>query len=325
MTDLFPCAPAFGTLSVAETTRVIEAMARSRSASTRRVYASRWRAWEDWCSELGRTSLPADPAEVAAYVTGLADAGRAMSTINATLAAIRAVHEDQSSADPTRGVGVQRVRAGLTRRIGVAARRQAHPLTLAELRRMLATCGTDGVRGVRDRALLLVGFAGALRRSEIAALAVTDMARQRDGIVLTIRKSKGDQEGHGAVVGVARGEHRETDPVTALYDWLDLAGIARGAVFAAITRHNTVPKTVRPLSGAAIDSIIQARAAEAGLGDLPISGHSLRAGHATTAAEAGVDASRIARTTRHERLETLNRYVRPAEALRDTTASVLGL
>lgn len=102
-------------------------------------------------------------------------------------------------------------------------------------------------------------------------------------------------------------------------------GIKRGSVFGAITRHNTIPKTIRPLSGAAVDVIVQARAAAAGLHDLPVSGHSLRAGHATTAAEAGADASRIARTTRHERLETLQRYVRPAEALRDTTARVLGL
>lgn len=325
MTELIPTTTVVGGLDYRETARVLEAMAASRSDSTRRVYTSRWKVWETWCAEHGRTPMPADPAELAAYVTSLADSGRALSTINASIAAIRAVHEDHGFDDPTTGVGVQRVRAGVTRIVGVAPRRQAHPLSLLELQRMLESCDADGVRGTRDRALLLIGFAGALRRSEIAALEVRDVARQRDGIVLTIRRSKGDQEGRGATVGISRGVHAGTDPVTALHAWLDLAGIGRGPLFVAITRHNRVPRTLRAVTGASVDAIIQRRAADAGLGDLPISGHSLRAGHATTAAESGVDASRIARTTRHQRLETLQRYTRPAEALRDTTARDLGL
>jgi len=325
MTALIPAATAFGSLDRHEATRVVEAMSASRSSNTRRVYASRWRVWEAWCAERDRVPMPADPAELAVYMTDLADLGRALSTINGTLAAIRAVHEDHGLDDPTACVGVQRVRAGVTRMVGVAPRRQADPLTLMELRRMLATCDDDGVRGARDRALLLTGFAGALRRSEIGAIEVRDVARQRDGIVLTIRGSKGDQERRGAVIGISRGARLDTDPITALYSWLDLAGIRRGPLFVAITRHNSIPRTFRPLSGAAIDVIIQRRAEGAGLRDLPVSGHSLRAGHATAAAEAGVDASRIARTTRHQRLESLQRYTRPAEALRDTTAGDLGL
>jgi integrase len=231
---------------------------------------------------------------------------------------------DRGLEDPTSSIGLKRVRAGITRTVGIAPRRQAHPITVNELRRMLATCD-DGVRGVRDRALLLVGFAGALRRSEIAAIRAEHITRQRDGIALALPRSKADQDGRGVVVGIARGQHAETDPITAVHSWLTLVGITSGPVFCAITRHNSIPRSVRPLSGAAVDCIIQARAVVAGLGDLSVSGHSLRAGHATAAAEAGVDASRIARTTRHERLETLQRYVRPAEALRDTTSRELGL
>lgn len=323
MTNLVP-SPS-NDLTTTEIARIGRAMDASRSANTRRAYASRWRAWERWCADLGRESIPAQPAEIAAHVTWLADQGRSMSTINSTLAAIRAVHGDRGFDDPTSGLGLTRVRSGLSRTIGTAASKQAHALSPTELRRMLATCDDDGVRGARDRALLLVGFAAALRRSELAALNVADLAQQRRGLAVTLRRSKGDQDGRGVVVGISRGEHTETDPVTAVASWLMLAGISSGPVFVAITKHNSVPRTMRRLSGAAIDGIVQTRAAAAGLGDLAVSGHSLRAGHATTAAEMGADVARIARTTRHARLETLQRYIRPAEVLRDTTASDLGL
>lgn len=325
MTELEALDAAFADLDDAEAQRVVRAIGNSRSASTRRSYASRWRGWTAWCAEYGHTPLPGTSFEVAAYVTWLAEKGLSLSTINASLAAIRAVHEDRGLEDPTTGAGMTRVRAGVARSVGVAPSRQAHAITIQELRRMLVTCDPDGVRGVRDRALLLLGFAGALRRSEIAALEVSDVTRQHCGIVLRIRRSKSDQEGRGALVGVPRGEREDTDPVTALHAWMTLAGIHDGRLFLAITRHNSVPRTRRPLSGAAIDAIIQSRAAAAGLSDLPITGHSLRAGHATAAANAGVDALRLARTTRHARLETLARYLRPAEVIGDSSAGALGL
>lgn len=308
-----------------EAARLAMALADSRAASTRTAYASKWRSWERWCHHTDRQALPADPGHVAVYLTELAAAGRSLSTINGAAAAIRAKHEDAGHEDPTAVAGVRRVRAGLTRRLGKAPKRKAHPISLVELRRMLETCDIDGIRGLRDRALLLVGYAGALRRSELADLEVSGIARARDGVVLTLDRSKGDQDGEGQHVGITRGLNQQTCPVTALMAWLDVLGTDSGPLFCRITRHNTAPVTVQALSGSSVDQIVRARAACAGLGDLRISGHSLRAGHATTAAENGVDAARIARTTRHVRLETLAGYIRPAEVLRDTTARELGL
>lgn len=247
-----------------------------------------------------------------------------MSTIDVAMASIRAVHEDAGLESPTLQLGVSRVRAGVARRVGIAPRKQAHPLSTDELERLVATC-TDGVRGVRDKALLLVGYAGALRRSELAELDVADVAKRRDGVMLTLRRSKADQTGKGAVVPIPMGRHSGTCPVTALYAWLDLLGTGSGPLFCRITRHNTVPIKVNALSGASIDAIIQARAELAGLGRLGITGYSLRAGHATTAAENGAEVLKLARTLRHARLETTAAYARPAEAMRDTTARTLGL
>ncbi|SJN09878.1 Mobile element protein [Leucobacter sp. 7(1)] len=311
-------------LTEEEVERVVAALAESRSPATRRAYASKWKGWVKWCSITQRSALPASPENVAAYLSEMAE-GASLSTVNGAAAAIRAYHEDAGLDDPTSAAGVRRVRAGLTRRLGVASSKQAHALTLAEMRRLVDACNDDGVRGMRDKAVLLIGYAGALRRSELAALQVEDIGRMRDGLVITIRQSKGDQLKAGQQVGVTWGEHKETCPVTALDAWLELLGVDSGPIFGRVTRHNTVPLTIKGLTGESIDQIVKSRAQLAGLGSLPISGHSLRAGHATTVAEHGVDAARIARTTRHVRLETLAKYVRPAQVLKDTTAKELGL
>lgn len=312
-------------LTEEETARVVAALADSRAASTRRAYESKWRSWSQWCQATNRPPMPAAGAHVAAYLTQLVEDGKSLSTINGVAAAIRAYHEDAGLDDPTASAGVRRVRAGLTRRLGVASSKHAHALTVTQLRRMVDTCDKDGVRGARDRAVLLLGYAGAMRRSELAALEVSDINRMRDGVALTIRESKGDQTKQGQEVGVTWGTNKETCPITALYAWLDLLEIDSGPVFCRVTRHNTVPIKISALTGESIDQIVKARAELAGLVGMPISGHSLRAGHATTAAEHEVDAARIARTTRHVRLETLAKYVRPAQVLKDTTAKDLGL
>ena len=247
-----------------------------------------------------------------------------MSTINVTLAAIRAAHEDAGFDSPTLDRGVMGVRAGTSRRIGVAPRKQAHPLSTDELERLINTC-TDGVRGVRDKALLLVGYAGALRRSELADLRVEDVTSRRDGVMLTLHRSKADQSGKTVQVAIPMGQHPETCPVTALFDWFELLNVDEGPAFCRISRHNTVPIKLSAISGESVAKIIQERAAQAGLNWQRITGHSLRAGHATTAAENGADVLKLARTLRHARLETTSQYTRPAEAMRDTTAKSLGL
>lgn len=310
--------------SPAERASVVGYFEASRSASTRRQYASRWRAWEAWCEQRGIDSLPADAGAIAVYAAGLADAGKSVSTINLHLAAIQAAHVDRGLDSPTGSAALQRVRVGITRTLGSAPKKQAHPLSVDELRRMAATCD-DTIRGLRDRAVLLLGFAGALRRSEVGDLAIERVLQRRGGLVLHLANSKGDQEGEGEYIGVPLGEHRETCPVSATFAWMEALGQESGPLFRPVSRHNTVPATCRGLSGEAVGAIVEARAEQAGLGHLGVTGHSLRAGHVTTATEAGIDPLRIARTTRHKSLDTLRIYARPTEALRDSTAGELGL
>lgn len=318
-------APTGCLVSVAEAQAIADASAESLSASTRRSYASACRVWERWCAERGAIPYPADPALLAAHLTWLAGRGRSVSTLDRAVAALRVRHLDAGMGDPTVQRGVRKVRAGLRRRVGAAPTRQAHPLSTAEVRRLVATCQAGRLRDVRDRALILLGFAAALRPSEIGALRASDITVRSRGIVLRIRRSKGDQEGAGQVVGVVRGEHTDTDPVAAVLAWKAAAGLSRtDPLFPPVSWSGLRPGT-RPLGPKGITRILQDRAAQAGLGDLPVSGHSLRAGHATVAAEAGVPAERIARTTRHVNLRTLATYVRPAQVLADTSSSALGL
>lgn len=308
----------------AERERVTAALDSARSPSTRLSYASAWKQWEQWCAARGATALPGSPELVAVYLTTLADSGLSASTIDKTLAAIRAGHVDVGADDPTAHSGVTRVRQGLRRTIGTAAKKQAHPLSTDEIRLIIAGIEGDGLRALRDRALILLGYAAALRRSELVALDVEDLTRKRSGYVVNIRRSKADQEAEGQIVGVARGQHPETDPVAALDRWLKGSGIKTGPLFRSIAWSDRRVLD-RRMDGKAVNLILTDRAETVGLHLPNLSGHSLRAGHATQAAENGVPAERLARTTRHKNLSVLAGYVRPAQVLTDTTAKDLGL
>nr|WP_225224787.1 site-specific integrase [Cellulomonas sp. JH27-2] len=242
------------------------------------------------------------------------------------MAAIAAEHAASGLPDPTTAAGVRLARSGIRRTVGTAPRRQAHPLTTDEVRRIVATCDPESLRGLRDRALILLGFGAALRRSDLTGLDVRDVVFKPSGLVVTLRRSKGDQDGEGQVVGVVRG-HGDTDPVNAVRVWLRTAGLdqADEPLFQRIAWSDRRAVRGTRLSGQAVRDVLVRRAEQAGLGDLDLSGHSMRAGHATVASEAGIPAERIARTTRHARLETLARYVRPAEVLRDSSSAALGL
>jgi integrase len=173
---------------------------------------------------------------------------------------------------------------------------------------------------IRDRALLLIGFAGALRRSELVALDVPDIEHVRRGIVLHLRRSKTDQLGQGHSIAIPYGRTRWC-PVDALATWLQASGIRDEAIFRPIDRHGRVHNA--RLSGEAVSLIVRERAAAAGLDKSGYSGHSLRAGFATSAAQSGVSAWRIKAQTRHASDVMLARYIRQAELFSDNPAGVL--
>lgn len=173
------------------------------------------------------------------------------------------------------------------------------------MRLLVAQVGDDAA-AVRDRAVLLLGFAAALRRSEIAALQVADVEQVASGLVITVRRSKTDQEARGREVAVGFGDHPATCPVLALRRWLERTRIDAGPLFRAIDRHGCMHGA---LSGRAIAGIVQRRVASLGVDARRFGGHSLRAGFATPAAASGIAESEIAEVTGHRSVAVLRTYV----------------
>jgi integrase len=209
--------------------------------------------------------------------------------------------------NPTSDRAVKVVMQGIRRARG-SARAQKAAATAERMVAMLATI-PNTLTGTRDRALLCLGFSGAFRRSELVALEVADLDEVADGIRVTIRKSKTDQEGRGVSVAILAGRQLRT--VEALKAWLEAAAIAEGPIFRAVDRHGNVrPQT---LTAQVVALMVKRYALPAGLAVDDFSGHSLRAGFLTSAADAGADVFKMADVSRHKSLDVLRGYVRRAE------------
>ncbi len=265
-------------------------------------------------------ALPASPKTVVCYVADLAKVAKP-ATIDLRLAAISAAHRAAGHDTPTKEEAVRLVRRGVRRTLGTA-QRQVRPVTVPELRTMFQGLGTDP-GGCRDRALLLLGFAGALRRSELVGLDLADVTEGADGLTVHLRRSKTDQEGAGRTVGIPFGSNPVTCPVRAWRAWLELSSITEGAAFRPVDRHGHIGTT--RLSGQAVALVLKRHAARAGLDPAEVAGHSLRAGLATSAAAAGIPERVIAEQTGHKGMAMLRRYIREGSLFRENAASAVGL
>jgi len=283
-----------------------------KAASTRKAYGIDYRLFKAWCDAKGVSSLPAAPETetVAAYIAAEAQTAKP-STIGRRLAAIRYAHKLAGLETPTDAEGVKATMRGIRRTFG-GARIKKTPAVAAKMLGMVATA-PEGLLGLRDRALLLLGFAGAFRRSELVALDVADVAETETGLFVTIRHSKTDQEGQGETIAIARGDI--ACPVKALREWLDAAGIEAGAIFRPIDKAGTV----RPsrLTCRSVANIVKAYAERAGFDASTFSGHSLRAGFLTSAAGKGASIFKMMDVSRHKSVDTLRGYVRDAELFKD--------
>ncbi|MHA7839490.1 MAG: site-specific integrase [bacterium] len=288
-------------------------VASSLSPSTRRAYASGFSDFEAWCQDAGQPSLPASPESVASYLAHLADSGRAPSTINQRSAAIRWAHEAQGFPAPTSAKGVRATLSGIRRELGAAPQRRKQAATPDHLLAMVSHTSSD-LLGLRDRALLLFGFASALRRSELVTLTVEDLERTERGLLVTVRRSKSDPEGKGHQVAIVPGRTEASCPIVALERWLEAAGIEQGRVFRRVDRHGHVGDE---LGGRAVGVIVKRLASKARLDPAAFGGHSLRAGFVTAAAERGASLDRIMDHTGHKSVGMVRVYTRRVDAFRD--------
>lgn len=297
-------------------TYVVEAKAQS----TRRAYQADWRDWVAWCDARALSSLPGAPQTVVLYVVDLAERLK-VSTIERRLIAISQAHQAAQLEPPTKSIAVREVMKGIRRVKGTAQHGKAPALT-GDIKAMLGML-PPGLLGTRDRALLLLGFAGAFRRSEIVSLDVADVQITRAGLVVHLRRSKTDQEGAGRSIGIPHGANKATCPVRSLTAWLKAAGITDGAIFRSVNRHGQLQPG--RLSPAAVAEVVKRRAAAAGLDPALYAGHSLRAGMATSAAAAGVSERAIMNQTGHKSVAIARRYIREGSLFRENAAASLGL
>jgi len=293
---------------------------RSLSENTRRGYARDLAAFRAWCQARAVTALPAEPQTLAAYLADLALTDRP-ATIGRKLAAIAVAHRDAGLESPTEHGMVKRTLAGIRREKGTAPH-QKSALLVDDLRRMVAPLGAS-LLDRRDRALILLGFAAALRRSELVALRVDDVRFEEEGLVLTLRRSKTNQEGRLETIAVAYGTEVRTCPVRALRAWLAAAGIVAGPLFVGLTPHGGLRATA--LGDRMVAHVVKRRCRAVGIDPSAVAGHSLRRGFATAAARAKKPDRMIKRHGRWKSTAMLDRYIDDGTRWDDNASAGLGL
>lgn len=277
-----------------------ERVVKGVAANTTKAYKHQWTEFTAWCAEQGRVPLPATPETLAEYVNHLADTGKGPATMEQALAVISVQHQTANypkGFPDTTGARkairtVKRERAGEGKRV-----RQAPPVTVDVLRKMIDTTDPDTPIGKRDRVLLLLGLAMMARRSELVDLQISHVSEDDNGLLVLIAMSKTDQDATGVEVAVPYGSHPDTDPVRAVRAWLAVLaehGVTSGPLLRAVDRHgrispdgittDSVSRIVRRLAVAAVVPNAEKYTA-----------HSLRAGGATSSYQAGIPVGTIAK------------------------------
>jgi site-specific recombinase XerD len=300
--------------------RVREFIRASKAVNTLRGYQSDWRTFCAWCEQHGQCPLPGLPETVAAYIAECA-ATLKVGTIQRRLNAIAEGHKAVNLESPTHSALVKNTMKGIRRTNGTAPAQKTAALT-DDIRAMVGA--TDaGLIGSRDRAMILLGFAGAFRRSKLIALDLDDCAFGADGLTINLRRSKTDQLGSGRKIGIPYGSNPDTCPVRTVHSWIELAGVRSGPLLRAISRHGHL--RAGRLSPIDVARVVKKLAERAGLDATKYAGHSLRAGHATSAAIAGASERSIMNQTGHRSVQMVRRYIRDGSLFRENSAGKLGL
>ena len=308
---------------IAEVQSAADYASDSLAKNTKVTYASAWRKWLAFCAE--RDFEPYGPrGQIAIYLAWLADNAAKVSTVSIALCAICKAYENEGLPSPREDRAVKLVYQGIRRRVGIAPE-QVEAVLPHHLRSMVDSLpeplGKDRLRALRNRSLLTIGWVGGMRRSEIVALQVSDVQKVPEGLRVTIRRSKTDQEAKGRVIAIPYGTWLQTCPVRSLESWLTAAGIEEGPLFRTVTPDG---KDVRPwsITDRQLANIVKQCAKNAGV-EGRFAGHSLRAGLVTSAVRAGKQIKSIQAQTGHKTLEVLYRYVREQELFKDSPSAGL--
>lgn len=287
---------------------------KARSDATWTAYQSDWRQFEAYCQTFKLPALPTTTNTLISFLSKQAADGLAPSTIKRRLISIRVVHKGSGYPPPDDEPAVNELMKGIRRDAQRVPKKKKAALP-DDITRMADTVTERTRKGLRDRALVLFGFAGAFRRSELVAIEMDHLTFADEGVRITLPSSKTDQEGQGQVVAVPAEPASPYCPVQALKDWITVAEITSGAIFLRMHKGDSIGKSQMTPQSVAL--VVKEQAERAGLEPAHYAGHSLRRGFLTSAAQERKNLFKMAEHSRHRSLETVREYVEDAARFDD--------
>lgn len=290
------------------------------------AYERQWALFVDWCADTRQVTLPASATTLRGYLAHLKTREASISSVGQAIAAIKWKHEREGHEPHTGDKELRQRMKGYARQQRGVLPDRVPPLLADSLARIVSALHVNEdhagrLKDARDKAILLVGFAGGFRRSELARVEVAHLAFVPDGVDIFVSWSKADQEGRGHTKYLNHGKNVSTCPVTALQAWLDLAGIRSGRVFRQVNRWGSVQGN--GITGQVIRTVVRDRANAVGLHDF--AAHSLRAGFATQAARNGVSRAQIKDDGGWGRGDAVDNYLRSSQNREDRASGNVGL
>ena len=289
----------------------------SKAKNTVRAYKSDFKDFGLFCVKNGFKTLPSDPKIVSLYLTYLSTKHIKLSTIKRRLVSIGVIHKMKGHYLDTKHPIIIENLMGIKRRKGIVQKGKK-PILINDLKKIIDVINEqkiEDIKKLRDKSIILIGFSGGFRRNEIVSLDVEDLDFVFEGLKITVRRSKTDQFGEGLTKGLPYFENKIYCPVTTLQRWLNVSKIKRGPLFRRFSKGSKL--TNNRLTDQTVALIIKHYLNYTNINSSNYSGHSLRSGFATSAAEAGAEERSIMAMTGHKSTEMVRRYIKEADLFKN--------
>ncbi len=289
----------------------------SKAINTVRAYKSDFKDFGLFCIQNGFKNLPSEPKIVSLYLTHLSTKNIKLSTIKRRLVSIGVIHKIKGHYLDTKHPIIIENLMGIKRRKGIVQKGKK-PLLINDLKMLVDVINQqkiEDIKKLRDKSIVLIGFSGGFRRNEIVALDIDDLEFVFEGLKVTVKKSKTDQFGEGLIKGIPYFENKLYCPVTTIKRWLNISKINKGPLFRRFSKGSKLSE--HRLTDQTVALIIKEYLNIAGINSSNYSGHSLRSGFATSAAEAGAEERSIMAMTGHKSSEMVRRYIKEANLFKN--------
>ena len=297
----------------------------SKAKNTVRAYKSDFNDFGLFCAKNGFKSLPTEPKIVSLYLTYLSTKDSKMSTLKRRLVSIGVIHKLKGHYLDTKHPSIIENIMGIKRRKG-SVQKGKKPILISNLKEIINVIDKqkiEKIKKLRDRSIILIGFSGGFRRNEIVSLNYEDLDFVKEGLKITLRRSKTDQFGEGSLKGLPYFDSPEYCPVVSIQNWLNLSEINSGPLFRRFTKGSKLSE--KRLTDQTVALLIKEYLELTGIDSKNYSGHSLRSGFATSAAEAGAEERSIMAMTGHKSTEMVRRYIKEANLFKNNALNKIKL